>query len=62
MGATCPSETLFDFQRTTQRYIPEEISLQNYRCDDLKFLLGGSLSVCMCALLAPEMVEVLYAY
>jgi hypothetical protein len=29
-------ETLVDFQRTTRRYIPEEGTLHNHRCENLK--------------------------
>jgi hypothetical protein len=32
----CSSETSGDFQRTTQRYIPEESTLHNHRCENLK--------------------------
>jgi hypothetical protein len=35
--AVCFSETLVDFQRTTMRYIPEESTLHNHRCENLKF-------------------------
>jgi hypothetical protein len=34
MEAACSSETV-DFQRTTLRYIPEDRSLHNDRCEDL---------------------------
>jgi hypothetical protein len=34
--AKCFSETSFGLQRTTRRYIPEEITLHNHRCDSLK--------------------------
>jgi hypothetical protein len=36
MEATCSSETSLDFQRTTWRYIPEERTLRNHRCENLK--------------------------
>jgi hypothetical protein len=36
MEATYSSETSVDFQRTTWRYIPEEITLYNIRCENLK--------------------------
>jgi hypothetical protein len=34
--ATCYSETSVDFQRTTRRYIPEERTLRNHSCENLK--------------------------
>jgi hypothetical protein len=34
--ATCSSETAIDFQRTTRRYIPEDKTLHNHRCENLK--------------------------
>jgi hypothetical protein len=36
MEAICSSETSVDFQRTTRRYIPEDSSLHNHRCEYLK--------------------------
>jgi hypothetical protein len=36
MEAKCSSETSVDCQRTTRRYIPEDSSLQNQRCENLK--------------------------
>jgi hypothetical protein len=36
MEAICSSETSVDFQRTTQRYIPEDSTLHNHRCENLK--------------------------
>jgi hypothetical protein len=33
---TCFSETSVNFQRTTRRYIPEDSTLHNYRCENLK--------------------------
>jgi hypothetical protein len=36
MKATCSSETSVHFQRTTRRYIPEDRTLHNYRCENLK--------------------------
>jgi hypothetical protein len=32
---TCSSETSVDFQRTTRRYIPEDRTLRNHRCENL---------------------------
>jgi hypothetical protein len=34
MEATYSSETSFDFQRTTQRYIPEDKSFHNHSCEN----------------------------
>jgi hypothetical protein len=36
MEAPCSSETSVDFQRTTQLYIPEDITLHNHRRENLK--------------------------
>jgi hypothetical protein len=36
MQATRSTETEGDFLRTTRRYIPEERTLHNHRCDNLK--------------------------
>jgi hypothetical protein len=36
MVATCSSETSVDFQRTTQRYIPEDRTVHNHCCEKLK--------------------------
>jgi hypothetical protein len=36
MEAKLSFETTVDFQRTTQRYIPEDRTLHNHRCDNLK--------------------------
>jgi hypothetical protein len=33
--ATCSSETSVDFERTTRRYIPEDKTLHNHRCENL---------------------------
>jgi hypothetical protein len=35
MEATCSFEMPVDFQRTTRRYIPEDITLHNHRCKNL---------------------------
>jgi hypothetical protein len=37
MEATCSSETSVDFQRTTRRYIPEDITPHNHCCENLIF-------------------------
>jgi hypothetical protein len=36
MEAICSSETSVDTQRTTLRYIPEDGTLHNHRCENLK--------------------------
>jgi hypothetical protein len=36
MEAICSSETLVDFQRNTRRNIPENDTLHNHRCENLK--------------------------
>jgi hypothetical protein len=36
MEAICSSETSVNFQRTTRRYIPEDSTLHNHRCENLK--------------------------
>jgi hypothetical protein len=39
MEATCSCETSVDFQRTTLRYIPEDRTLYNHCCENLKFYI-----------------------
>jgi hypothetical protein len=36
MESTCYSEASVDFQRTTRRYIPEDRTFHNHRCENLK--------------------------
>jgi hypothetical protein len=36
MEATCSSYTEVDFQRTTRRYTPEDRTLHDHRCENLK--------------------------
>jgi hypothetical protein len=36
MEAICSSETSVDVQRTTRRYIPEDSTLHDHRCENLK--------------------------
>jgi hypothetical protein len=36
MEAICSTETSVDIQRTTRRYIPEDSTLYNHRCENLK--------------------------
>jgi hypothetical protein len=38
MEATYSSETSVDNQRSTRRYIPEDGTLHNHRCENLKFV------------------------
>jgi hypothetical protein len=42
MEAVYYSETSVDFQRTTRRYIPEDGTLHNHRCKNLKSYIGTS--------------------
>jgi hypothetical protein len=37
MEAKCSSEISVDFQRTTDRHIPEDGTLHNHRCENLKY-------------------------
>jgi hypothetical protein len=48
---TCSSETSDDFQHTTWRYSPEDRSLHNYRCDNLK---RSQLTLDMCRSCVPQ--------
>jgi hypothetical protein len=43
MEAICSSETSVDTQRTTLRYIQEDDTLHNYRCENLKSYIGEDL-------------------
>jgi hypothetical protein len=45
MEATCSSETTFDFQRTTKRYIIEDRTLHNHCCENLKSCIKYSYSI-----------------
>jgi hypothetical protein len=36
MEAICSSETSTEFQRTTRRHIPDDNTLHNHRCENLK--------------------------
>jgi hypothetical protein len=40
MEAICSSETSVGFQRNTRRYIPEDGTLHNHRCENLKSYTG----------------------
>jgi hypothetical protein len=47
MEAICPSETLVDFRRTTRRYIPEDGTLHNHHCENLKsYIIMIAVLVC----------------
>jgi hypothetical protein len=62
MEAIYYSETSVDTQRTTRRYIPEDGTLPNHRCENLKsytsllffvavklgFLLWGKVTLTLC--------------
>jgi hypothetical protein len=39
MGGICSSEISLDFQRTTRRYIPEDITLLGNSCNDFDYIL-----------------------
>jgi hypothetical protein len=66
MEAICSSETPVDAQRTTRRYIPEDSTLHNHRCENLKsykmntylwstiFLVGDKKCDCVASLLGCE--------
>jgi hypothetical protein len=44
MEATCTYETTVDFQRTTRPYIPEDRTLHNHRCENLKpYMVNNTL-------------------
>jgi hypothetical protein len=36
METICSTETSVDFQQTTRHYIPEDSTLYNHRCENLK--------------------------
>jgi hypothetical protein len=44
MEATYFSETSVDFQRITRRYIPEDRTLHNHRCENLRSYIKPSAS------------------
>jgi hypothetical protein len=43
MEAICSSEISVDFKRITRRYIPEDRTPHNHRCENLKSYLGQRL-------------------
>jgi hypothetical protein len=49
MEAICSSGKSVNFQRTTHRYIPEDSTLHNHRCENLKYnVYKSSLKFCVC--------------
>jgi hypothetical protein len=55
MEAICSSETSVDIQRTTQRYIPEDSTLQcNYLLNAFKFSVTGTSKLCIQFLFGPQ--------
>jgi hypothetical protein len=46
MEAVFSSEASVDFQRTTQRYSPEDSTLHNHRCENLKSYIFKYAPVC----------------
>jgi hypothetical protein len=45
MEAICSSETSGNFQRATRCYIPEERTLHNHRCENLKSLTTSFINI-----------------
>jgi hypothetical protein len=45
MEAICSSETSVETQQTTQRHIPEDDTLHNHRCENLKSYTSLNVSV-----------------
>jgi hypothetical protein len=43
MDAVCSSETSVSFQRTTLRYIPEDRTFHNYRCENVNSYILNNL-------------------
>jgi hypothetical protein len=41
MAATFSSRTSVDFQQTTWRYVPEDLTLPNYLCENLSSYDNG---------------------
>jgi hypothetical protein len=37
MDVTFPPKRLADFRRSTRRYIPEDRTVHNHRCENLKY-------------------------
>jgi hypothetical protein len=44
MEVICSSETSVDNQRTTRRYVPEDGTIHNHRCDNLILLCYSYLN------------------
>jgi hypothetical protein len=56
MEAIFSSETSVDFQRITRRYIPEDGTLLNHRCENLEsYILTLTLRRDECSLLPPNL-------
>jgi hypothetical protein len=47
METICSSETSVVTQRTTRRYIPEDGTLHNHRCENLKSYTLPSICYCL---------------
>jgi hypothetical protein len=47
MEAICSSETPVEPQRTTRRHIPEDDTLHNHRCENLKSYRIGNVIFCL---------------
>jgi hypothetical protein len=61
MEATCSSETSVDFQPTTRRYIPEDRTLHNHRCEnDRSYTL--ILNVCVKSVFDAQLTSKKFKY
>jgi hypothetical protein len=49
-SSTCSSETSVDFQRVTRRYIPQDRTLHNHRCENLESYTKNKLLLNICSL------------
>jgi hypothetical protein len=47
MEASCPSKTSLDFQQTIWRYVPEDRTLHNHQCENLKFCTNNTIPDCI---------------
>jgi hypothetical protein len=61
MEATCFSEMSVDFPRTTQRYIPEDSTLQNRRCEILKSYMAVISLSCLAYVIGFETAKLEYS-
>jgi hypothetical protein len=58
MEAICSSETSVDTQQATRRYIPEDGTLHNHRCENLKiFRLIFPTNILYAFLIFPSMLN-----